>query len=235
VPQNHSTVSSWISQAFIRRRQIIFDLIKTAMSQVHLSFDLWTAGTAKNYLGIVSHFVDAEGFKRDVLIGLPRIIGPHSGENVAPYVKEVIDRYELGSKLGYFVLDNADSNDTCLKALAVWFPIDVGRRRLRCIGHIINLVVRAVIFGEKVGKFEEELRAASDDDIFDIWSTKGVIGQLHNLVTYIRRTDQRRQVFRTLQAEAGELAGDDIIFTLELIIDGKTRWNSVYLMIKRGK
>ncbi|XP_044718780.1 transposase-like protein [Hirsutella rhossiliensis] len=87
--------------------------------------------------------------------------------------------------------------------------MDVGRRRLRCIGHIINLVVRAVIFG----------------------SNKGAIGRLHNLATYIRRTDQRRQALRRLQTE---LAGDDAIFTLEIVVDGKTRWNSIYMMINRA-
>ncbi|ODA78134.1 hypothetical protein RJ55_06738 [Drechmeria coniospora] len=54
---------------------------------------------------------------------------------------------------------------------------------------------------------------------------------LHNLATYIRRTDQRRQTLRRLQVE---LAGDDAIFTLEIVVDGKTRWNSIYVMIERA-
>jgi hypothetical protein len=108
--------------------------------------------------------------------------------------------------------------------------MDVGRRRLRCIGHIINLVVRAVIFGSNVSKFETELRGATDEFSFDIWAKKGAIGRLHNLATYIRRTDQRRQALRRFQTE---LAGDDAIFTLEIVVDGKTRWNSIYSMIKR--
>ena len=232
VPEHHTTVCSWIRQSFERRREIIFDLVKNAKSSVHLSFDLWTASNGFNYIGIVSHFVDITGQKRDVLLGLPRLVGPHSGENIASYVKEVIDRYELGSKLGYFMLDNANSNDTCLETLATWYPIDVGRRRLRCIGHIINLVVRAVIFGTNVSKFEAELRVVSDEFSFEIWAKKGAIGRLHNLILYIRRTDQRRQVLRRLQRE---LAGDDVIFTVEVLIDGKTRWNSIYIMIKRGE
>lgn len=232
VPEHHTTVCSWIRQSFERRRQIIFDLVKNAKSSVHLSFDLWTASNGFNYIGIVSHFVDIAGQKRDVLLGLPRLVGPHSGENIASYVKEVIDRYELGSKLGYFMLDNANSNDTCLETLARWYPIDVGQRRLRCIGHIINLVVRAVIFGTNISKFEAELRGVSDEFSFEIWAKKGAIGRLHNLIVYIRRTDQRRQVLRRLQRE---LAGDDVIFTVEVLIDGKTRWNSIYIMIKRGK
>ncbi|OAQ61313.1 transposase-like protein [Purpureocillium lilacinum] len=150
---------------------------------------------------------------------------------MATYIKEVINQYEIGSKLGYFMLDNAESNDTCLETLASWFPMDVSSRRLRCIGHIINLVVRAVIFGSNVSKFEAELRGATDEFSVDIWANKGSIGRLHNLATYIRRTDQRRQALRRLQAE---LAGDDAIFTLEIVVDGKTRWNSIYLMIERA-
>jgi hypothetical protein len=73
--------------------------------------------------------------------------------------------------------------------LARWFPIDIGRRRLHYIGHIINLVVRAVIFGLNVSKFEIELCRAMDEFSFNIWAKKGAIGRLHNLATYIRRTD----------------------------------------------
>jgi hypothetical protein len=231
LPEHHTTVCSWIRLTFESRRQIIFNLVKDAKSSVHLSVDLWTASNGFHYIGIVGHFVDSEGEKRDVLLGLPRLVGPHSGENMASYVKEVINQYEMGSKLGYFMLDNAESNDTCLETLARWFPMDVSRRRLRCIGHIINLVVRAVIFGSNVSKFEAELRGATDEFSFEIWAKKGAVGRLHNLATYIRRTDQRRQALRRLQAE---LAGDDAIFTLEIVVDGKTRWNSIYVMIKRG-
>lgn len=65
-----------------------------------------------------------------------------------------------------------------------------------------------------------------------MWAQKGAIGRLYNLATYIRRSDQQRQVLRDLQ---GELTSDDVIFTIDLIIDGKTRWNPVYLMVKRGE
>ncbi|KAG7100801.1 Zinc finger BED domain-containing protein RICESLEEPER 1 like [Verticillium longisporum] len=165
---------------------VIFNLVKGAKSSVRLSFDLWPASNGFHYISIVGHFVDSEGEKRDVLLGLPRLVGPHSGESMAPYVKEVIDQYEMGFKLGYFMLDNAESNDTCLETLARWFPMDISRRRLRCIGHIINLVVRAIIFGSNVTKFEAELRGATDEFSFEIWAKKRAIGRLHNLATYIR-------------------------------------------------
>ena len=189
-PEHHTTVCSWIRQTFESRRQIIGNLVKNARSSVHVSFDLWTAANGFHYVGIVGHFVDNNGEKRDALLGLPRLVGANSGESIAPHVKEVINQYEIGAKLGYFMLDNAESNDTCLEMLAQWFPMDVGKPRLSCIGHIINLVVRAVIFGSNVSRFEAELRGATDEFSFDIWAKKGAIGRLHNLATYIRRTDQ---------------------------------------------
>jgi hypothetical protein len=127
------------------------------------------------------------------------------------------------------MLHNADNNNTCLETLARWFPIDVNKHRLCCIGHIINLIVRAVIFGTNSSKFEAELRGASDEFSFEIWAKNGAIGRLHNLIVYIHRTDERRQILRRLQTE---LASDDVIFTVEALIDGKTRWNSIYIMIK---
>ncbi|KJZ68471.1 hypothetical protein HIM_12135 [Hirsutella minnesotensis 3608] len=231
LPEHHSTIRSWIRDSYEGRRQAICNLIRGSKSSVHLSFDLWTASNGFHYVGVVGHFVDGHGKKRDVLLGLPRLVGPHSGENIGPHIKKVIDRHELGSKLGYFMLDNAESNDTCIQTLAQWYPMDVQRRRLRCVGHIINLVVRAVIFGFNAGKFESQLRAATDEFKFDVWAKVGAVGKLHNLATYIRRTDQRRQALRQLQSE---LAGDDPIFTLEILVDGKTRWNSIYMMIKRA-
>lgn len=39
----------------------------------------------------------------------------------------VIDQYELGSNLGYFILSKAESNDICVETLAQLFPTDFSR------------------------------------------------------------------------------------------------------------
>lgn len=51
----------------------------------------------------------------------------------------IIQEFELTDRLGYFMIDNADSNDTCLEHLIrEIFPgateDDVHERRLRCWG-----------------------------------------------------------------------------------------------------
>lgn len=52
-----------------------------------------------------------------MLIYLRRVIGSHSDEVVTEQVVQVIQEYTFEQKLGYFVLDNAISNDTCVEAI----------------------------------------------------------------------------------------------------------------------
>jgi len=62
-------------------------------------------------------------------------------------------------RLGYFTLDNASNNDTMLEAIAdrlanLSIPLDPKKRRIRCLGHIINLVVKSFLFGENRASLE---------------------------------------------------------------------------------
>src|SRR2546430_197205 len=98
---------------------------------------------------------------------------------------------------------------------AQWFSIDEKKQRLRCAGHIINLVVKALLFGKGISKFLRELGAVRDADTFKLWRTKGPIGKLHNIVKYINRSDQRRQEF--LKDQAAVTPADDEIFEYELV------------------
>jgi hypothetical protein len=69
------------------------------------------------------------------------------------------------SKIGCCVLDNAENNDTCVLSLARawgWSQEQVKQRRLRCFGHIINLVAQAFVLGEKQTEFETTLKAENE-------------------------------------------------------------------------
>lgn len=77
--------------------------------------------------------------------------GPHSGENIAEVVGEVLQDYSImPGQIGRFTLDNAANNDTCITALAKtyeWGKDEVYTRRLRCFDHSINLIAQAFLFG----------------------------------------------------------------------------------------
>jgi hypothetical protein len=59
--------------------------------------------------------------------------------------------------------DNATSNDSeLIKGLNLHPNINItSNHRIRCVGHIINLIVKATIYGQGVSKWEEELAAAA--------------------------------------------------------------------------
>jgi len=64
--------------------------------------------------------------------------------------------------------DNAANNgNTFINTLDWVTPEDLyiaGNRRIRCAGHIINLLLKALIYGDSVSKFELELVKASPQD-----------------------------------------------------------------------
>jgi hypothetical protein len=68
-------------------------------------------------LGIVGHFIDCNFKARTVLLGLKRLLDPHSGENMAQLLIEAIKAYKLAKVLGFCVLDSAEDNDTSFRVV----------------------------------------------------------------------------------------------------------------------
>jgi hypothetical protein len=51
-------------------------------------------------------------------------------------------------------MDNTIDNNTILKELVTQFNINIGYSRLRCFGYIINLVIKALLFGKGINKLK---------------------------------------------------------------------------------
>lgn len=150
-------------------------------------------------IAVIAHFVSHTGEARDCLIGLRRVYGSHSGENMAHSIISVIKEYELKDRLGYFVLDNVSSNDTCVREILRKLRPDLNakNRRLRCFGHIVNLAAKAFLFGNDPEAFEAEANIQEKKALAS-WRKLGPIGKLHDIVTFIRKTPQRRERFSNL-------------------------------------
>jgi hypothetical protein len=63
--------------------------------------------------------------------------------------------------LGYFVLNNTLNNDTTLVELGKTMGFEPIQKRLRYMGHIINLIAESYIFGQDISTFEENYMKAS--------------------------------------------------------------------------
>jgi hypothetical protein len=64
----------------------------------------------------------------------------------------VIKLFDIGGeKIGAFQMDNATSINTAMRALTARIPgIDVKESRLRCFGYVVNLIVKALLYGSKL-------------------------------------------------------------------------------------
>ncbi|RKK70086.1 hypothetical protein BFJ68_g18410, partial [Fusarium oxysporum] len=198
---------------------------------------------------------DIAGTPQVRLISLEKLSGSHGGENQAILMAKVIRKYGLEKKIGFFTADNADPCDTCVRALLKMFnprasPTGLegleGERRIRCAGHILNLSAKAFLEGDSSDIFDSHIAEKDqkrERELLREWRKRGPIGKLHNLVYWIRRNPQRRELFLSItsgkvdqstMAELGVWFVDDTLKGLMVKADNDTRWNSVYLMVHRA-
>jgi hypothetical protein len=157
----------------------------------HVSFDLWTAPNVIPLIAVVIHYTD-QGFKnRTKLIALKCLEKNHSGENMASLLIQILREFDIQERLGYFMTDNASSNDLCIDfTLQDLLPeldaIERSRRRLRCYGHILNLACMAYLYGVNAESFEAEHMVNEilirEEENFTAWRRFGPLGKLHNLI-----------------------------------------------------
>ncbi|KAJ6436796.1 putative 115 kDa protein in type-1 retrotransposable element R1DM [Purpureocillium lavendulum] len=231
----HSTIRDWIVRSFNRHKGVVTELLRRSLSRINVSFDAWSSRKFMSLLGLTVHFLDDEGNFRTFLLGLPRIEGRHCGENLADRVSEILHEYGFEDRVGYFVTDNAESNDTCLEDLGRELGFKKQHRRLRCCGHIINLVARSILFGTDADAFEEDCQADKEiQDEVKLWRSKGPIGKLHNTVHWVERSGQRIERLHKLQSIENTALGLEDKTTYDVVMDNATRWNSSEAMMERA-
>jgi hypothetical protein len=105
----------------------------------------------------------------------------------------------------------------------------------------LNLTAKALLFGKNADAFEVELDTNTmlgrQREALELWRQHGPVGKLHNIVVFIRRTPQRRELF----IKISNLEEEDSIFmlnhdtkNLQVVQDNNTRWNSTYKMLTRA-
>ena len=177
------SVKLWIMEGYRLHKEAVKRELSTATSKIHVSFDLWTSGNLLSLNGIVAHFLNKDFKPRAILLATPEQTGSHAGVDIAEEVIKVIKDFGIGDQLGYFMLDNASNNNTAIKAIAEAFRFDPIERRLRCSGHIINLIARHLLFRFDPDLFEAEEALPKDLKAqLKKWRKQGPISKAHNLL-----------------------------------------------------
>ncbi|KAI7771376.1 hypothetical protein LZL87_013875 [Fusarium oxysporum] len=136
----YNTRREWIIQTFNRHKGV-------------------TSRKFASLLGLTVHFLDDEGKFHTFLLGLLQIKGHHYSKNLAGRVSEIIYEYSFEGRIRYFITDNAESNNTCLKELTIKLGFNKQYHRLQCCRHIINLIARSILFRTDADAFEEDYQA----------------------------------------------------------------------------
>jgi hypothetical protein len=117
LPTSHQTIREWVVRTFGTQKRRIQQVLQSAISRIHFTVDIWSSPNKLGILGIVAHFVDSNGELVSYCVALREVHGRHSGENQAHIVMNVVEDYGIVTQIGYFVSDNADSNDTLMNSL----------------------------------------------------------------------------------------------------------------------
>ncbi|KAK6858585.1 hypothetical protein PG995_005149 [Apiospora arundinis] len=242
-----TTLRERLSRCFKIKKDIIRKEMMESISRIHLAFDLWTSPNRLAIIAVSGHFLDGKGRQQQRLLALRRQLGAHTGSNLSSSLYQTVQEWGVVDRIGVVIADNASNNDTCLQE---FFQIldpsiqgyEAEERRIRCYGHILNLVGRAFLYGEDSEAFEQESQAIEQfghlDDILRFWRRKGPVGKLHNIVKWVRSSPQRSEYFqRCIEEDLDESSFTlhrESTHELELVLNNETRWNSTYLMIDRA-
>jgi len=235
IPTSHSTISTKINNSLPEAKDLVRKVLQSAKTNIHLAVDIWTSPNRHLFLAICGSFLDANDHFWNLLLALPTTHG-HSGEAQWDALKPVLEDYGICEKIGTVVGDNSSTNDTLCRAISHYLSCEkridwsATSQRIRCLGHILNLIVQAFLFQsendeETISSYEkkENERGLDESEVKEretfIRNKMGVLGKLHNIVVHIRASSNRTQEFIK---NANRMVP----------LDNCTRWNSWYTMLK---
>lgn len=228
LPSSDSTIQAKVILLYKEGQKRVRHLLSSSMTSIHVTCDGWTSSNRLGFLGVIAHFINERGALQTMLLALEEAIGSHSGENMTDIILKVAGAYGFRDKLGYFVMNNANNNDTMMEVIAkdlydkdgIYY--DAVDHRLRCIGHIINLSVQAFLFGDHPDIDGEITTTGPNDAKLQAYRRFEPLGKLHNVIVYIMHSPQRIQRFKVLSND------------LMPVRDHKIKWNSWWMMLERA-
>jgi hypothetical protein len=186
---------------------------------------------------VVAHFVNQLSHLWALPIGLPEIYGSKTGENIAALLSGVFKRYDITYKLSFLIADNATTNNKVINLLSTWCGWDAKQCYIRCFGHILNLMAKAIVFGNSISLFEKRLASINKENQYTEWKKKSLISKVHNIIQWLQGLPEHIQAFKELQkfCPSLKLKPDELFKAYSLPSNRGVRWNSIFLQVDTGK
>jgi hypothetical protein len=76
----------------------------------------------------------------NVLLALLMIHSSHIGVSIAKQIYAILTYFRISDNFGYAIANNASENTVYLDHLSELLKVDLDKRRVICIGYVIDLV-----------------------------------------------------------------------------------------------
>jgi hypothetical protein len=223
------------------RQELKENLAQTCQT-IAISLDGWSSKNSVSILAIIGHWLTVNFEYKERVLEFIEIQGPHTGENMAGIVLEVLKELGISTKLITITSDNASNNDTLVDEVLCGLqeiylsnsgPTELVRfdgrnSQIRCIAHVLNRIVKDILTTLKAGDRESATIAC------DLLAEKKSIGDDHSsmsrlriLSLWISRTPARKSAWQQVCKNLN-------LSTAFISYDVDTRWNATYLMLKAG-
>src|SRR5450755_1765199 len=245
------------------QQDIVRKVLQSAKTNIHLAVDIWTSPSHALLLGICASFVDIQDEYQNPLIAL-RTVSSQSGADQWEALRLVLIEYRIETKIGALVGDNAGSNDVLCRTIAEWLGLEhkiswnATHQRIRCQGHVINLIVQAFLFSSKkdeklmesYDKEDEEQEGEEDEEevvqlVPPLAKPKDKRKKKNEELGSELLFDERGKNIRDIMGPMGKLHNNVVHIrksanrttwfkdrTSKIIpLDNRTRWNSWFTML----
>ena len=145
-PKRSSTRDK-VLRHFNAMRVAVFKTLKQIPSKFSLSVDGWTKIVNQSYYGITIHFIDDNWTLQSLPLDFIQNKGRHTGKDIANLIRDVMEEFDVKSRIQGITLDNSAANTTCMVELSEVLPdegieFDSENCYFRCFAHILNLGVQ---------------------------------------------------------------------------------------------
>ncbi|KAJ5994681.1 hypothetical protein N7481_001658 [Penicillium waksmanii] len=202
LPLAHTLWERLLEDFNLHRMRLKNELATTCQT-IALSLDVWTSKNHIPILAVIGHWLTEEFEYQERVLEFKELHGPHSGENLAAAIQALLIELNLERKLLSITGDNASSNERMAVQLYDSLQKTYGTDSLlcgldsyiRCLAHIINLIVKDILLDLKSGSAEEASSFCNNLDKGEDqpceFQSLGPLAKLRILALWIQRSPQR--------------------------------------------
>ncbi|KAJ4820176.1 Zinc finger BED domain-containing protein DAYSLEEPER [Rhynchospora pubera] len=205
---SRNTLRSDCISLYEQERKSLYEELGKHDCKVSFSTDLWTNHLGdRGFMALTCHYIDDSWRIRKRIINFCPLPTPHTGKNIAEAFYGMLVMWNLDKRAFSLVLDNASSNDACIRELLGGpmrdaLPVDGSVFHQRCGCHILNLVV------------QDGISVLTDE-----------ITKVRETMKYLRHSQARMERFKLASSQVK-------VPNKKPAWDVPTRWNSTYLMLE---